>query len=115
MEIKPEITFADFQGVDIRIGTVMDAYLNEKARNPAYVLRIDFGGEIGEKTSSAQLTQNYQPVDIIGQQVCAVMNFPAMRVAGIKSEVLVLAAVCEQNGTVLLHPSQPIDDGTHLA
>jgi tRNA-binding protein len=113
--IKSELTFEDFLKVDIRIGTVLEVRLNEKARNPAYVLSIDFGDEIGVKTTSAQLTENYQPRDIVGKQVSAVMNFPPIRVAGVKSEVLVLAGVCATKGTVLLHPSESVDNGTHVA
>lgn len=109
------ISFEDFQKIDIKIGTVLDASLNKKARNPAYVLRIDFGEDIGIKTTSAQLTENYQPQDLLGKQVSAVMNFPPMRIAGVKSEVLVLAGVCEANGTVLLHPSKSLENGTHVA
>ena len=110
-----DLSFEDFQKVEIKIGTVLEASLNEKARNPAYVLRIDFGGETGIKTTSAQLTENYQPQDLVGKQISAVMNFPPLRIAGVKSEVLVLAGVCEENGTVLLHPSKRVENGTHVA
>ena len=79
------------------------------------MLRVDFGEKIGIKTTSAQLTKNYQPEELIGKQVSAVMNFPPMRVAGVKSEVLVLAGVCEENGTVLLHPSSAVENGTSVA
>ena len=113
--IESSLSFEDFQKVEIKIGTVLEARLNEKARNPAYVLKIDFGEKTGVKTTSAQLTENYQPQDLVGKQVSAVMNFPPLRIAGVKSEVLVLAGVCEQNGTVLLHPSKPVDNGTHVA
>ncbi len=109
------LSFEDFLRVDIKIGTVLEAELNEKARKPAYVLRIDFGDAIGIKTTSAQLTENYQAQDLVGRQVSAVMNFPPMRIAGVKSEVLVLAGVCEKNGTVLLHPSKMVENGTHVA
>ncbi len=109
------LSFEDFQKVEIKIGTVLEATLNQKARNPAYVLRIDFGNKTGIKTTSAQLTENYQPQELVGKQVSAVMNFPPLRIAGVKSEVLVLAGVCETNGTVLLHPSRQVEDGTHVA
>jgi tRNA-binding protein len=109
------IGFEDFQKIEINIGTIVEASLNEKARNPAYVLCIDFGEKLGVKITSAQLTENYQPQDLVGKQVSAVMNFPPMRIAGVKSEVLVLAGVCEKNGTVLLHPSKPVENGTHVA
>ena len=113
--IRNKLNFEDFQKVEIKIGTILEASLNAKARNPAYVLRIDFGEKIGIKTTSAQLTENYQPQDLLGKQVSAVMNFPPLRIAGVKSEVLVLAGVCETNGTVLLHPSRRVDNGTHVA
>lgn len=112
---EPVLNFEDFLKVDIKIGTVLEAQPNEKARKPAYVLRIDFGDAIGIKTTSAQLTENYQAQDLVGRQVSAVMNFPPMRIAGVKSEVLVLAGVCEKNGTVLLYPSKMIENGTHVA
>ncbi len=108
------ISFEDFQKVDIKIGTILEVHLNKKARNPAYVLRVDFGEKIGIKTTSAQLTENYQPRDLVGKQVSAVMNFPPMRVAGVKSEVLVLAGVCEKNRTILLHPSSTVENGTSV-
>lgn len=111
---KDIIDFADFQKIDIRIGTILEATLNVKARIPAYILRIDFGDVIGIKTSSAQLTENYQPEDLIGQQISAVINFSPLRVAGVKSEVLVLAGVCERNKTVLLHPSKEVENGVKL-
>jgi len=112
---KPALSFEDFLKVEIRIGTIIEARLNPKARKPAYVMRIDFGEAIGIKTSSAQITENYSAEELIGKQVSAVMNFPPLRVAGVKSEVLVLAGVCDQNGTVLLYPSKPVSDGTSVA
>ncbi len=109
-----EITFDDFLKVDIRTGTITAAVLNEKARKPAYVLTIDFG-DLGEKTSSAQLTQNYTPDDLIGKQVVAVVNFPSKRVAGVKSEVLVLGAVSEDDGVVLLEPTFATQNGVRVS
>jgi tRNA-binding protein len=110
-----DLSFDDFQKVDIKIGTILDIHLNAKARTPAYVLHIDFGEKIGTKTTSAQLTENYQPQDLLGKQVSAVMNFPPMRIAGVKSEILVLAGVCAENGTVLLHPASVVKNGTSVA
>lgn len=109
------LNFSDFQKVDMRIGTVIEAKENHKARKSAYILKIDFGDKIGIKTSSAQITENYKPQELVGKQICAVMNFSPMRIAGIKSEVLVLAGVCTENGTVLLHPSICIKNGTQVA
>jgi tRNA-binding protein len=105
---------SDFHKVKMMAGTIIDAKLNEKAIRPAYILTLDFG-ELGYKTSSAQLTQNYQCEDLKGKQVIAVMNFEAKRIAGIKSEVLVLAATCKQQGTVLLHPGIMVSNGCGIA
>ena len=108
-----EIAYSDFLKVDIRVGTIIEAVDNLKARQPAYVLTIDFG-ELGQKTSSAQITQNYSKQELIGKQIVAVVNFPAKRVAGIKSEVLVLAAVCS-SGTVLLEPNIQVNNGARIS
>ena len=108
-------TIEDFLKLDIRSGTIIHAELNTKARLPAYILHIDFGEEIGIKGSSAQITENYDIDDLIGTQVTAVMNFPPRRVAGFKSEVLVLAIVCEENGTVLVRPDQTVANGQKMA
>ena len=108
------IEFEDFERVEMATGTVVEAAPNEKARQPAYVLRIDFGPEYGEKTSSAQITRNYGPDDLVGRQVVAVMNFPPKRIAGVRSEVLVLGAVSDRHGVVLLQPSFPVENGSRI-
>ena len=108
------ITFDDFSKIKMCVGTVVSAELNEKARKPAYRMDIDFGAH-GVKTSSAQIVENYQCEDLIGKQVVAVMNFPVKRVAGVKSEVLVIAAVSDGNGTVLLQPSSAVENGCTIA
>ena len=110
----PEISFADFLKVDIRVGQVIEVRDNPKSRLPAYVLKIDFG-ELGHKISSAQITENYSQEELIGKQVVAVVNFPPKRVAGVKSEVLVIAAVCQNSGTVLVQPSLMVQNGTSVA
>lgn len=107
------IAFEDFLKVDMRIGKIIDAQINEKAIKPAFVLKIDFG-ELGIKNSSAQITENYTAEKLIGQQIIAVVNFPPKKVAGVKSEVLVLAAVCITNGTVLLQPANNVKVGTRI-
>ncbi|TXI98866.1 MAG: tRNA-binding protein [Neisseriales bacterium] len=99
--MKELIEWEDFAKIDIRSGTILDAKINEKARVPAYILTIDFG-DLGMKSSSAQLTQNYLPSDLIGKKIAAVVNFPIKKIAGVKSEVLVLATVCDTKGTLLL-------------
>ncbi|HKL17944.1 MAG TPA: tRNA-binding protein [Halalkalibaculum sp.] len=108
------IDFEDFEKVDIRSGTITGAEINDKARKPAYVLRINFG-ELGEKVSSAQIRENYRPDDLIGMQIVAVVNFPAKRIAGVKSEVLVLGALDEQQGTVLLTTEKEVENGSRIA
>lgn len=108
------IEFDDFERVEMATGTIVDARVNEKARQPSYVLRIDFGADYGERTSSAQLTRNYAPEDLVGKQIVAVMNFPPKRVAGVKSEVLVLGAESSEHGVVLLEPTFAVDNGTRI-
>ncbi len=109
-----EIGWDDFMKVQIHTGTVLEAGLNEKARVPAYVMRIDFGG-LGVKTSSAQITRNYAPHDLVGKQVVAVTNFPPKRIAGVKSEVLILGAICDDHDIVLLEPSFAVKNGMRIA
>lgn len=109
------IDFEDFQRVEMATGTIVEAWPNEKARAPAYVLRIDFGAHYGERMSSAQITRNYTPDDLVGRQVVAVMNFPPKRVAGVKSEVLVLGATSREHGIVLLEPSFGVENGAVIA
>lgn len=113
MQEKNEIDFAHFEQVRIHVGQIIEAKLNEKARIPAYILTIDFG-ELGIKTSSAQLTQHYTIDDLIGRKICAVINFPVKRVAGVKSEVLVLASMCEEMGTLLLSPDPRSINGSRI-
>lgn len=108
------IDFNDFQKVDIRTGTVIQVEPNAKAHTPAYVMRVDFG-ELGVKVSSAQLTENYEAGDLVGMQIVAVINFPPKRIAGIKSEVLVLGAMDKEQGTVLLKTDRKVKDGVKIA
>lgn len=105
------IEFEDFQRVEMATGTITEARVNDKAHAPAYVLRIDFGPHYGERTSSAQITRNYSAEELVGRQVVAVMNFPPKRVAGVKSEVLVLGAESPEHGIVLLEPSFAVESG----
>ncbi|MBI6550037.1 tRNA-binding protein [Xenorhabdus lircayensis] len=107
-------TIDAFMSLDIRVGKIIKAEKNEKAIKPAYKLHIDFGGDIGEKQSSAQICQNYTEEQLIDKQILAVVNFPPRRVAGFKSEVLVLAAVCDDQGTVLIQPERGVNLGTRM-
>ena len=114
MDTGEEVTFQEFQRLRIHAGTIVEAAPNPQARVPAYVLRIDFG-PLGLRTSSAQITCNYSAQDLVGRQVVAVVNFPPKRVAGVKSEVLVLGTVSEGEGVVLLQPSFPVANGSPVA
>lgn len=109
-DVPNKIDFHDFEKVKMHAGTIVSAAINEKARKPAYVLEIDFG-ELGIKLSSAQITEHYTPADLINRQVIAVLNFSPKKVAGVVSEVLVLACVT-QDGTILLHPSKTVPNGS---
>ena len=106
-----EITFEEFSKLEIRTGTILEANFNTKAINPAYKLKIDFG-PLGIKTSSAQITKNYSPEKLIGLQISAVVNFPIKRIAGAKSEVLVLGAYSKNKDVVLLTPFETVEDGS---
>jgi len=112
--MKNEIPIEDLQRVDLRVGTIRKAYPNAKARKPAYVLEIDFG-ELGPRTSSAQLVADYDVTELEGRQIVAAFNLPMRKVAGVRSEVLVLAAVCADGRTRLLEPDSAVPDGTSVA
>ncbi len=99
--MSDEISFDDFMKVDIRAGTVLKAEIFPEARKPAYKLLIDFGPEVGEKKSSAQITVHYQPEDLVGRQVMAVTNFPPRQIGPFMSEVLTLG-YADDNGDIVL-------------
>ena len=107
-------TYDDFARIDIRVGTVIDARPSPKAKKPALVLTIDFGAEIGRKTSSAQLTRHYAPDGLIGRQVAAVVNFPPRQIGPVRSEVLVLGFPDADGAVVLVAPDHPVPDGGRL-
>ncbi len=107
------ITYEDFAAVDLRVGTVTAAEPNPKARTPAYVLRIDLG-ERGVRTSSAQITDHYTPEELIGRQVVCVCNLPPKRVAGVRSEVLVVGAYDRRDTVVLAGFEHQVPDGARL-
>ena len=108
---KMQISYEDYIKVDVRVGTVLSVVKNKKARQPAFVLEVDFGREIGIKKSSSKITYYYDSEDLIGKQIIAVCNFPTKNIAGIISEVLILGAVDENEKVVLLHPSQKVENG----
>lgn len=105
--------FEDFAKLDIRVGTIVSANAFEKAKRPAYKLKIDFGEEIGIKKSSAQITECYRAEDLVGKQVLAVVNFPPRQIADFMSEVLVLGTYSEQ-GVVLVTPDFNVKNGDKL-
>lgn len=105
--------FDDFMKLDIRVGTILEAKDFPNARKPAYQLLIDFGTDIGEKKSSAQITKLYRKEDLIGRQVLAVVNFPPRQIADFMSEVLVLGT-CSKDGVVLIRPDRPVENGDRL-
>jgi tRNA-binding protein len=109
-----QISWSDFEKIDIRVGTVMDVKTFEKARKPAYRLWIDFGPELGIKKSSAQITDHYTPNDLIGRQVVAVVNFPPKQIADFISECLVLGIYAEDSSVVLLNPDKPLPNGSKI-
>lgn len=108
------ISFDDFLKVDVRVGTIVEAEPFPQARKPAYKLRIDFGGDIGVKKSSAQITKHYSCEDLIGRQVMAVVNFPPRQIGPVMSEVLTLGVPDADGEVVLLHPSHDVPDGGRL-
>jgi len=108
------IAYDDFARVDVRAGTVRAAEPLAGARIPAYALRIDFGPEIGERRSSARITGRYAAEELIGEQVCAVVNFPPKRIAGFASEVLVLGMDDADGNVVLVRPTFRVPDGARL-
>tara|TARA_E500000178_G_C16833066_1_gene666973 strand:- start:420 stop:761 length:342 start_codon:yes stop_codon:yes gene_type:complete len=113
--MKNEITYLDYDKIQICTGTILEASINEKARKPAYVLKIDFGKKIGIKISSAQITSYYKTSELIDKQIMAVCNFLPRNIAGINSEVLVLGAIEEDGKVVLFHPSQKVKNGLPIA
>ena len=107
-------TIEEFNLIDMRVGTVLEATPFPEARKPAYQLVIDFGPEVGTRQSSAQLTKRYVPADLVGRQVVAVVNFPPRRIAGFKSEVLVLGAMPAADDVILLAPSHSAPNGSRI-
>lgn len=109
-----EISFDDFLKVDVRVGTVTRAEPFPEARKPAIKLWVDFGGDIGERKTSAQITAHYAPDTLIGRQVLAVVNFPPRQIGKFMSEVLVLGMPDANGDIVLVGPDQPVPNGGRL-
>ena len=113
--MKEQITYEDYDKIDIRVGTVVSVKKNEKARKPSLVVEVDFGKDIGIKQSSAQITHYYNEENLVGKQVIAVCNFPEKNIAGIVSQVLILGSIDKEGKVVLVHPSQKVDNGLPVA
>lgn len=112
--MESRATIEDFDRLDIRAGTIVDAQPFPEARKPSIRLWVDFGGTVGVKRSSAQITVHYAPDKLIGRQVMAVVNFPPRRIAGFESEVLVLGVPDENGAVVLLRPDLRVPDGGRM-
>lgn len=111
--MKDEITFDDFVRVDMRVGRILEVEEFPEARKPAWKLRIDFGAEVGERRSSAQIT-NYAKDELVGRLVVGVVNFPPRQIGPVRSEVLVLGAM-RGDTVILLEPREGAEPGDHIA
>ena len=112
--MKDLISYSDFTKIEIRIGTIISAELNNKLRKPSYVLKIDFGDKIGVKKSSAQLTKNYTIEQLLHKQIAAVINFPKKQIGDLISEVLVLGFPDNNNEPILISPDKKLTNGGRL-
>ena len=107
------LTWKEFERVEMRVGTIVEALPFPAARNPSYILHIDFG-PLGKRKTSAQITDLYDPGSLIGRQVIAVVNFPPKQIATVMSECLVLGTVGEQKVVTLLQPERPVPNGLRV-
>ena len=112
--MKDLISYSDFAKIEIRLGTIISAELNNKLRKPSFVLKIDFGNEIGIKKSSAQLKKNYNIDQLIDKQIAAVINFPKKQIGDLISEVLVLGFPDDNNEPILVSPDKKLTNGGQL-
>ena len=112
--MKDLISYSDFTKIEIRLGTIISAEFNNKLRKPSFVLKIDFGNEIGIKKSSAQLTKNYRAEQLLHKQIAAVINFPKKQIGDLISEVLVLGFPDENGEPILISPDKKILNGGKL-
>ena len=109
-----EISWKDFEKVEMRIGTITEVSDFPEAKNPAYKMLIDFGENIGQRKTSAQITKRYKKEQLLDRQIVAVVNFPKKQIANIMSECLVLGAVGEDNDIVLLNPDFKVENGLRV-
>ena len=109
------ISWQEFEQIDLRIGTVIEARLFPEARKPAYILHVDFGPEVGMLKSSAQITELYSPDDLVGKQVLGVVNFPKKQIGPVMSECLITGFTQADGSVVLAQPEQTVVNGLKLA
>ena len=109
------ISWQHFEQVDLRVGTIVTAEVFAEARQPAYILHVDFGPDIGVLKSSAQITDLYQPEGLVGQQVIGVVNFPPKQIGPIQSQCLITGFPKADGAVVLLQPERPVENGLKLA
>lgn len=109
-----QISWADFERVELRVGTIVEAREFPEARKPAYQVRVDFGPEVGEKWSSAQITKHYTPAGLVGRQIIGVVNFPPKQIGKFRSEFLVTGFADEQGDIVLAAVERPVPNGSRL-
>ena len=114
MAASPQISFDDFQKIDVRIGTIVEAQPFPEARRPAIKLWVDLGADIGVKKSSAQITKHYDPDHLVGKQVAAVVNFPPRQIGKFMSEILVLGFPDAEGEVVLVTADLPVPNGGRL-
>jgi len=108
------IHWEDFEKIDMRVGTILSCEVFAEAKKPAYKLEVDFGGIIGVKKSSAQITQLYETSDLVGMQVIGVVNFPPKQIGPLMSECLVMGIYNEQNEVVLISPERNVSNGSKI-
>lgn len=113
MKTNEPLSWDDFMKVEMRVGTIISAEEFKEVKNPAYKMIIDFG-EFGMRKTSAQITQLYEPADLIGKQIIAVINFPPKQIANIMSECLVLGGVADNKDVTLIEPGKIIENGTRI-
>ncbi|MCC3861481.1 tRNA-binding protein [Pseudemcibacter aquimaris] len=109
------ISWDDFQKVELKVGTVVRAEEFPEARKPAYKVWVDFGGDLGIKKSSAQITVHYKPEELIGRQIVGVVNFPPMQIGPIKSEFLLTGFYDDDGAVIIAQPERPVPNGARLA
>jgi tRNA-binding protein len=110
-----DLSWAEFERVELRVGTITHAEVFAEARKPAYKLSVDFGATIGTRRSSAQITAHYQPEDLIGKQVLGVVNFPRKQIGPFMSECLVTGLIQPDGSVILAVPDKPCENGLRLA